>query len=318
MINNIVMFCDECIGSVCEQPSPKRKGSATNYVQRTLDSNMSLITPPVNDSPSQKTVSKPSNQNLFESIQQELKNNTSTLTALKASVEAMHGTVIQQKQTVDQSIVMNKDNIELIKMSLNENHSLMESIKKQSYSNVVKGSLNKQKRSDETPRSSRASKAREPNERTAPANSGTSSNVIGKPLSPIQSRPKTQRKKPEKAVWLSRLHRDTNVEEIESYMKNKLGVTAIDQLEVRKLVKKDRDISTYSFVSFKIGCPVNLFDTLSKPSNWPSYCQIREFKLDMNASAGVRLTENANSPKNVMSPPTVQQNQNQNIVMEMI
>lgn len=70
---------------------------------------------------------------------------------------------------------------------------------------------------------------------------------------------------PEKAIWISRLHRDTSAEDISPYVMDKLGIAEVDQLDIRKLVKKDRDISTYSFVSFRIGCPVSLFGT---------YCRI--------------------------------------------
>lgn len=77
-----------------------------------------------------------------------------------------------------------------------------------------------------------------------PAVSGTSKNVIGNPLSPIRPRPKMQRKMPEKDLHISRLHRDTSADEVLSYIRDNFGITSVDQLEIRKLVKKDRDIST--------------------------------------------------------------------------
>lgn len=302
LIDNIVMFCDKCISDVSEEPSPKRKGTAPNFVQRTLDSNMMLTTPLGTESPSNKPSTKPTTQKLIESLQTELKTNTETISALKTTVESMHGTIMKQKETVRDANGINSDNIETIKTALNETHSLIESIKKQSYASVAKGSFKNQKRSEETPRTSRTTRVSAPNVTKAPVLSGTSKKVIGKPLSPVQSAPKIQRKMQDKAIWISRLHRDTGVEDIQSYVRDELGIEAVDQLDVRKLVKKDRDISTYSFVSFRIGCPLNLFETLMDTTKWPEKCNIREFKIEMkNTSGGVKLNEKSPS-KNVTTP----------------
>lgn len=275
-VRNILILCDECLDEFIEQPSPKRKVIQPNFVQLTIDG---CKLPPTNDSPSNKISSvKPTTQKLIESLHAELKNNTATISALKSSVDSMHGTINQQKVSLDESI----------KSSLTGTHSLIESIKKQSYSNILKGVSNR-RNDGETPKSSRTPSTSVRNQPKVPAVSGTSTNVLGKPLSPITSKPKVQRKMPEKAVWISKLHRDTSEEEILLYVKEKLGIAEVDRLEIRKLVKKDRDISTYSFVSFKIGCPANLLDTLLDVKNWPQYCQIREFNLEMTASVGAKL-----------------------------
>lgn len=311
--SNIVMLCDERVTGDFEQSSPKWKSNAANFVQRTLDANMSLSTTPVAESPSNKNVTaKPTTQTtqkLIESLSLEIKTQTATIAALKSSVDLMHGTITQQEETVGKSIGMNNENISSIKTPLSKTQNFIESIKKQSYANVTKGSVDKRKRNEvETPKSSRPLRFSDTNKNKTPAVSGTSNNVIGKPLTPTQHRPKMKRKIPEKAVWISRLHRDTSVEDISSYVTDKLGIEAVDQLEIRKLVKKDRDISEYSFVSFRIACPAELFDTLMDVSNWPSYCQIREFKLELNpshASAGIRIigtSLTANTPSNTQPP----------------
>lgn len=290
------MLCDECLTVDFEQPSPKRKGLAPIFVQRTLNANLALSVPPVNESPSNKTATaKPTTQKLIESLSLELKKNTATISALKSSVDSMRGVITQQKVAVSKSIGINNENISSIKPSLNESQHLIHSVKDQSYSNVVKDTSNQRTQSEvETPKPSKTSRANKSNKTKAPAVFGTSSNVIGKPLSPNQPRPK--KKMTEKAVWISRLHRDTSEEDVLSYIRHDLGITAFDQLEIRKLVKKDRDISEYSFVSFRIVCPANVFDTLLDASSWPSNCRMREFKMKMNQSLGARL--------NVKSPST--------------
>lgn len=92
-----------------------------------------------------------------------------------------------------------------------------------------------------------------------------------------------------KAVWISRFHRDTTEDEITSYIKSSLGITTVDQFQVRKLVKKDCDISAYSFVSFKVVCSVELFDTLMNPANWPTTCLIREFEMEIRGSPVAKI-----------------------------
>jgi len=37
-------------------------------------------------------------------------------------------------------------------------------------------------------------------------------------------------------------------------------------------------------------------------NKWPSYCQIREFKMDLTTSSGVRLNDKS-SPKNELPTP---------------
>jgi len=309
------MFCDECFNADYEQPSPKRKESKPNFVQRTLDMNMSLSTPLVAESPSNKTAKKPTTQKLFESLQLEMQKNTVRISALKSSVDSMHDTITQQKEKVGESIGMSNDNITSLKTSLSETCNLIKSIKKQSYSNIVKGSSNKLKRNEtkqETPKSSRSTRDSVPTKKPAVAN-GTSNNVIGKPLTPPQYRPKIHQKMRDKAIWISRLHRDTSVEEIKTYVRDMFGIVTVDRLEVRKLVKKDRDISTYSFVSFSIRCPANLFEILMDATKWPERCDIREFKMDTNNTSTV-VKLNVNSPSK--SEPVLHENQTPKLPLE--
>lgn len=91
---------------------------------------------------------------------------------------------------------------------------------------------------------------------------------------------------------------------MESYVKESVGETAMNQYQIRKLLKKDRDLSSYSFVSFKITCPENEFVMLMDPKNWPSNSRIREFELDGNRSSGVKLNKYVNSGGSSETGPT--------------
>lgn len=305
---NIVILCDACLDTEFEEPSPKRKGNAPNMVQRTLDTNLSLSTPSIESS--KITTVKPSTQKLIESLSVEVKMQTATIAALKSSVDSMYGTIAQQNENEQKSMGLNNEHMSSIKKSLSETQDLIESIKKPSYADIAKRSQRQQ--SDGTPKSSRVNqpkktpKVNEP--KKTPALSGTAQKVIGKPLSPIQQQDpkrKMERKTAQKAIWISKLHRDTSADEVLAYIKDHLGIN-VDQLVVRKLVKKDRDISEYSFVSFCITCPTTLFDILMDVNNWPSNSQLREFKLSYSTSKGVRLNEKSPS-KNLQETSHVNQ-----------
>lgn len=104
------------------------------------------------------------------------------------------------------------------------------------------------------------------------------------------------------------MHRDTTVEELTSYINDSLGITVNDQYQIRKLVKKDRDLSEYSFISFRVTCPANMLNTLLDPKHWPSYSKIREFDLDVErpSSSGARLNARHSETANKLSTSEVQ------------
>ncbi|XP_037049652.1 uncharacterized protein LOC119083942 [Bradysia coprophila] len=120
-----------------------------------------------------------------------------------------------------------------------------------------------------------------------PVTAGTSNILIGKPLSPPKQK-RADQPEHEKGVWISGIHRDTTEAEIMEHIKGSIGI-ASTEFEVRKLVKKNRDITTYSFVSFFIGCKQANFSTLMQPMYWPSNSQIREFEIVRRPSTGARV-----------------------------
>lgn len=233
-----------------------------------------------------------------------------TIAALKISVDSMNDIIVRRNEKDLTSMEQNNKHMSSIKKSLTETQNLISSVKKPSYADVAKRSQ-RQRGGFETPRSSKAPKV---NNTETPVLSGKSTKVIGKALSPIQpkrnTKPRIDRKTAEKAIWVSKLHRDTSVGEVLSYIRDDLGIS-VEQLEVRKLVKKDRDISEYSFISFCIACPANLFETLMDENKWPSNSQIREFKMTSNPSTGAKLNEKSPS-KNAEGPTDSQVQSHQN------
>lgn len=309
--SNIFMLCDECITTGIEQPSPKRRN--VNLVQRTInfqDQGMVLGSPSI-ESPMNKSSAKSTTQGLIESLARKLEVNTYTISALKSSVDTLNMTVNQRNQDAAESVRVNSENVSSIKTALMETQNLIKSGVKPAYANVVKN-VNR----NETPKSSKQSRPVGDNKNKTPLVSGTSGNSIGKRLSPPKPRLRTSRKVPEKSIWLGRLHRDTTEEEILEYIKDTLQIINVDEIQVRKLVKKDRDILEYTFISFKIGCSVEMYERLLDASKWPSYCQIREFSTDEVQPQGARLTGNGPSKNEVKQPIENQVQQTLEVNME--
>lgn len=303
---NIVMICDICLETGGEEPSPKRRV----LVQRKLDSNMAL-TIPSTESPVVKSPQvKPAMNKTIESLSMEIKAQTTIIASLKVSVDSMHGTIKRKNENEEKLTESSNKQLSSLKESLKETNNLIESIRKPSYANVVKRQFRQSH--SETPKSSRTSERKESQKLSV--QSGTSTRSIFKPPSPIpprqQRKPHMERKLAEKAVWVSKMHRDISVDEMMAYITEDLGIKD-DQLEVRKLVKKDRELSTYSFVSFCIMCSANVFDTLMDVNKWPAYSQIREFEITAAPSTGTKLNERS-SPKNVQETP----NENQKLQEE--
>lgn len=293
--DNIVLVCDECLINPKEHLSPKRKqpNVAGNLVQRTIDvQNSTLVlskSSPVTATPPKGATVKPNQQlqNVIDTLAQKIDAQTNTIAGLQASVDSMKGAVQHNTVAINETIKGSRA----------------------TYADIAK----KVVAPTVTPRSTKfmqTPKTPKPKQKPNPKNPvvvGQSTNVIGKPPSP--PKPKIARPKPEKAVWISKMHRDTTVQELTDYVNKATGIPSTD-FDVCKLVKKDRDLTTYRFVSFRIGCSQAHFNTIMNPAHWPSYSMIREFDLDTVPSIVERLNPMHNqnvTPKNVQETMNVTQ-----------
>lgn len=292
------MVCDECLANPKGSSSPKRKqpNGPGNMVQSKIEVQNSAFvlskSTPVLATPLKNTTVKQNQQfqTVVDALVQKIDAQTNTIAGLQVSVDTMKGAV--QQNTV----------------------AIVKSIKETrvTYADIAKKGIT----SNVTPRSTnvvqtpKMTKLVQTPKTTKPVVTGTSTKVIGKPLSPPQ-RKRSDRPKPEKAVWLSRIHRDTTEEELANYIKGTIGIAPAD-FEVKKLVKKGRDIASYSFVSFCIACTEANFNSLMNPTYWPSNSQIREFELEQHTSTGVKLDltskqmqvqNGQETPKNLQEPP---------------
>lgn len=75
-------------------------------------------------------------------------------------------------------------------------------------------------------------------------------------------------------LYLSRIARDVSVNQICALAKKRLGT---DDVQVIRLVGKGRDMSTLSFISFKIGMNMEMKSKALSTSTWPKGVVYREF-----------------------------------------
>lgn len=76
-------------------------------------------------------------------------------------------------------------------------------------------------------------------------------------------------------LYLSRISRDVTPEQVRALVSNRLDT---DDVEVVRLVAKNRDLSTLSFVSFKVGLNNSVKGRAMSNSTWPKGILFREFQ----------------------------------------
>lgn len=248
---NVVFLCDACLTSGTYVPSPKRKLASQTDCVVTQDINSSnLVTP-------SKAVTG------------------TTVDPLKQLQESVDRIISE--------VSLNSNTLQVIHTKINnlnntEQSSVMTTHAPRSYASVLSRNVN-----GSTGRSNISVVARRdsiPSPKITPAIKGASSATIGKPLTP--------RPPPKKSIWISQLHRDTTEDDITKYVKSIVKSSA--EFTVRKLVKKDREISSYSFVSFRVTCSLELFELLMNAELWPASVNIREFEQSSNKN-GISLHE---------------------------
>lgn len=85
---------------------------------------------------------------------------------------------------------------------------------------------------------------------------------------------------PRKLLVASMLHPSTEPEQLESFLKEKLNISAdSSEIRINKLVPAGIDLAKLDYVSFKVSVPGHRFDELMLPSIWPRGVRIREFEV---------------------------------------
>lgn len=109
---------------------------------------------------------------------------------------------------------------------------------------------------------------------------GTKTTFTGLSVVKNQKPERTEKPSFPRAVWISRLNPETSNEDIANYIIANTPIKDHANFNVHKLVKKDCDLSTLKFVSFKIQVEMDNFDHLMDPELWPENVMVREFLQD--------------------------------------
>lgn len=83
-----------------------------------------------------------------------------------------------------------------------------------------------------------------------------------------------------KAIYVSRMQNDVTKEKIVCYLKSQMAELNESDISLRLLVKKDVDVRTRRFISYRLACTEALYEEFIKPSFWPDHIEIGEFFED--------------------------------------
>lgn len=77
-------------------------------------------------------------------------------------------------------------------------------------------------------------------------------------------------------LYISKFAPITTEEDVRNFLEE-MGITELNGVEIIKLVKKEADISTLSFVSFKLVTNETIANTLMNEIQWPNNCTVKKF-----------------------------------------
>lgn len=112
--------------------------------------------------------------------------------------------------------------------------------------------------------------------------SGTSSDAnhglgVGVALATRPERSERTSAKLKKSIYVSRLSTDITADALTEYIKKQVEGVDVSDFSLRMLVKKDVDLSTKTFLSYRLACTETLYEKFMISSFWPSHVMIGEF-----------------------------------------
>lgn len=81
-----------------------------------------------------------------------------------------------------------------------------------------------------------------------------------------------------KAIRVANFHPSVTTDQVEKYIVENTTVTDRTKFKCTKLVKKDADLTQFTYVSFKIDVTPEAYDILKEPENWPKSNTVRDFE----------------------------------------
>lgn len=95
---------------------------------------------------------------------------------------------------------------------------------------------------------------------------------------------------------------------IDYMMKRGVPQILLGDIKVILLVPKDRDVTTLSFVSFKINASIDVANIITKIGFWPVGCILKEFVHKHRQVTELSLNKSSNSVVNFPQPAVHQNN----------
>ena len=108
------------------------------------------------------------------------------------------------------------------------------------------------------------------------ANSQLTSGIIGTSNSNVLQSGVLRR--PDKWVYVSRLSPSTTAEQMADFFTTSFS-TKKEDLHITKIIPKNRDPATITYISFKIGCTSGVFKEVMCGERWPVGIFVKEFTL---------------------------------------
>ena len=278
---NIRIICDTCIAEQTEK------------CQTALD--MSLNASKTAPTPSKKRMT-------IEAIANEVNKLRSVLEANCKNFDTKLDTVCNQN-----AILIEKSEKKSEPSTYNPSLKKTSTPKASTFANKLRANLNKRQREDEnispnlqTPKS-KAPKVNLPKPKLDAPKPKIGTKMSTKGLTVVAKPTKIEKPRYTKAVWVSRLEPETTDTDIATYITENTLIKEKSKFDVHKLVKKDQDLSTLKFVSFKIAVNQDEFDVLMDPDVWPENVMVREFLQSATLGDFFPPLPNRNE-KNQMSP----------------
>lgn len=283
---NVVFLCDECIEPSDRSPEKKRK----NPTQSTLfggngemqlsrsSSTSSLVN--IGSQNTEKSTGKATTATLANKIDKQ----TGILAELVKKINAMKDAMAEQNTTTNEHIKQCTSAIE------NGNHDYRSVPPSQSTTTTTATTLAKHSMES----TSSSSLAAAPPVRTLDAATkqavknrtliaGSNNNTghgLGNAVQ-IGKRPLvvrgTEHNALPKSIYVSRLETTITSDDISTYIKTRLPDIDSQHFSLRMLVKKDKPLETLTFISFRLSCTNDLFNTFMSSSFWPDHVMIGEF-----------------------------------------
>uniref|UniRef100_A0A182J088 Uncharacterized protein n=1 Tax=Anopheles atroparvus TaxID=41427 RepID=A0A182J088_ANOAO len=101
-------------------------------------------------------------------------------------------------------------------------------------------------------------------------------------------------------LYLTRIAPSVPLAEVEAFAREQLGT---EDATVVRLLAKDRDPSTLSFISYKVGLSPELRDKALDPTTWPCGMVFREFADSGSSSKTTNSFRQPNLPAPDSQPP---------------